>query len=143
MIPFLVLLWDEAQRADQHTAPDDMPAEEMIGSVPCWAYDMHVREGNQAMARFLGSSCETARWLASHDLPRSPVRFLGGLLFRVESGLVVQRLRWGIGDRLRQIADTEAHGLDAGEIAEGQRLLRQDLPILNEERRHVAGSNSR
>ena len=115
----------------------------MIGSVPCWAYDMHVREGNQAMARFMGSGCETARWLASHDLPKSPVRCLGGLLFRVESGLVDRRLRWSVGNRLLQFADTEAHGLDTGEAIESLRLLRKDLPVLNEERRNVAASNSR
>jgi hypothetical protein len=142
MIPLFVLVWDEAQRASHQTEPDDLPPEEMVGSVPCWAYDMHVREGNLAMARFLRSGCETARWLESHELPKAPVRFLGRLLFRVESGLVDRRLKWSMGNRLRQVADTEAHGLAFEEIAEGLRLLRKDLPLLHEERRHVAAPNS-
>ncbi len=50
LAPFLVLLWREARRSARHAEPDDLPGEEMIGPVPFWAYDMHVREGNRAMA---------------------------------------------------------------------------------------------
>jgi len=143
LAPFLVLLMKEAQRSARHAEPDDFPPEEMIGEVPCWAYDMHVREGNQAMARFLEEDCDTARWVASHIPVGKRVRFLGGTLFRAESGLVDRRLRWETGDTLRRMADFECQGLKPDDVAEVMQLLRQDLPKLNEARRHVTGSNSR
>jgi hypothetical protein len=141
--PFLILLWQEARRAARHAEPDDLPDEEMVGGVPCWAYDMHVREGNKAMARLLETDCETARWVADRIPQGKRCRFLGGMLFRVESGLVDRRLRWDAGDRLRRMADLKALGLSPEDMVEGLSMLRQDLPKLHEERRHVVGSNSR
>ena len=143
LAPILILLWQEARRAARHAEPDDLPGEEMVGGVPCWAYDMHVREGNKAMARLLDTGCETARWIAGRVPQGKRGRFLGGMLFRVESGLVDRRLRWDAGDRLRRMADVEALGLPPEDMVEGLAMLRQDLPKLNEERRHVVGSNSR
>ncbi len=66
---------------------------------------------------------------------------MGGILFRVESGLVSNRLRWKVGDDLRRMAEFECPGLrheDAGGI---MRLLRLDLPMLNMARRLVIKSN--
>jgi hypothetical protein len=143
LAPFVILLWREVQRSARHVEPDDLPPEELIGEVPGWAYDMHVREGNQAMARFLEEDCDTARWIAARIPAGKRVRFLGGILFRVESGLVDRRLRWETGDTLRRMADFECQGLEPDDVAEVMHLLRQDLPKLNEARRHVTGSNSR
>lgn len=111
--------------------------------MPCWAFDMHVREGNQAIARLLDTDCETARWSNSLIPKIQRVSFLGGVLFRVESGLVDNRLRWETADHLRRMADLEVYGLPSKVMAEGMAFLRQDLPKLNEARHHVAGSNSR
>ena len=104
---------------------------------------MHVRAGNRAMARFLKTNCQTTRWIAEHIPTGKRVRFLGGMVFRVESGLVDRRLRWETGDRLRRMADLECRGLDPDDMAEGFRLLRLDLPKLHEARHHVAVSNLR
>ncbi len=95
------------------------------------------------MARFLESESETSRWLRDRAPRAGRVRLLGGLLFAVESGLVARRLRWDTGVELRRLADLECRGLDPEEAVLGLGLLRQDLPILNEARRHVAGSNIR
>ena len=143
LAPFVILLMKESRRSARHVEPDDLPPEEMIGEIPGWAYDMHVREGNQAMARFLEEECDTARWIAARIPAGKRVRFLGGILFRVESGLVDRRLRWKTGDTLRRMADFECQGFKPDEVAEVMSLLRQDLPKLNEARRHVTGSNSR
>lgn len=143
LAPFLVLLWREMRRSARHAEPDDLPGEEMIGPVPCWAYDMHVRDGNRAMARFLETETETSRWLRDRVPKAQRVRFLGGLLFAIESGLVARRLKWDTGNELRRMAEIECQGLDPEEAALGLRLLRQDLPILNQARRHVAASNLR
>jgi hypothetical protein len=61
----------------------------LIGEVPCWAYDMHVREGKQAIARLLKTDCEIARWARDQIPAKSQMGFFGHVLFRVESGLVV------------------------------------------------------
>ncbi len=115
----------------------------MIGEVPCWVYKKHVREGNQAMARFLGAGCETARWVADRIPCNEQVPLLGNMIFYAESGLVDRRLRWETGDRFRRMAEHECHGLDPKDMKEGYALLRHELPILNEERRHVVRSNLR
>lgn len=141
--PFLILLRQAVRRVARHTEPDDLPDEEMAGGVPCWAFDMFVRQGNQAMARFLKTGCETVRWLDDHYPDRGRNRFLGGMVFRVEGGLVDRRLRWGMGDRLRRMSDLESRGLDPKDMEEGLHLLRRDLPLLHEARRGVAGSNFR
>ena len=141
--PFLALLWREAQQTARSVEPDDLPDEEMIGGVPSWVYDMHVRDGNRAMARFRETDCDTARWIREAKPERDRPAFLASLLFHAESGLVDRRLRWAVGDRLREMADTEVHGMAPEDAAIGLRLLRQDLPLLNEERRHVAASNLR
>jgi len=140
LCPLAVLLWREVERSARHAEPDDLPGDEMIGEVPCWAYDMHVREGNQAMARFLEADCDTTRWIAAHVPPRERVRLLGGVLFRVESGLVTNRLRWETGDTLRRMADLDCHGLELGKGEEIVSLLSRDLPKLNEARHHVVGN---
>ena len=136
--PFTVPLWREAQQFARHAEPDDIPEEEMIGEVPGWAYDMHVREGNQAMARFLETDCKTTRWVEANLPPNGRVKFMGGILFRVESGLVSNRLRWEVGDDLRRMAEYECPGLRHKKAAEIMNLLRRDLPMLNEARHNVA-----
>ncbi len=143
LCPFVVLLWRELQNVPHGTGPDDIPAEELIGGVPCWAFDMYVREGNRAMERFLTTDCDTARWVNAH-LPKGQRRkFLGLILFRVEGGMVSERLRWKVGDDLRQISDLECFDLEPTKVAEVMVLLRSDLPILNEARRNVYVSNLR
>ena len=143
LAPLMILLWREAQTAAQSVEPDDLPDEEMVGPVPCWAYDMHVREGNRAIARFLESDCETTRWLHSHAPASRRVRFFREMLFAVESSLVDRRLRWEVGDAMRRMWTLESHGIDPTVMAEGHGLLRGDLRMLHQERRHVVGPNLR
>lgn len=138
LIPFSILLWPEAQRSTRHVEPDDLPKEQMIGKAPCWAYDMHVREGNAAMAKFLKIDCETSRWINATLPPAGRVRFLGGILFSVESGLVDRRLHWQAANDLRDMANFECHGIGRAEAAEVMGLLKNDLPLLNEIRLHIA-----
>ena len=143
LCPFVVLLWQEFQHTSHGTEPDDIPDEELIGGVPCWAFDMHVREGNQAMERFLTTDCDTARWVSAH-LPKGQRRkFLGQILFRAEGGMMCERLRWKVGDELRQMSDLECFDLDASKAADVMALLRSDLPKLNEARHDVYASNLR
>lgn len=134
----LALLADEA-RGDTTIVSDDFPPEVMIGDVPSWAFDMFTREGRAAFVRFLKTDCESARWIRAHIAPPRQVDFLGGIVFRVEGGLLKDRLRWPIGDELRRKMDLDCNGpdcLDASEILE---LSRSDLPLLNEIRAQANG----
>lgn len=143
LCPFNILLWREFQQSPSKTQPDEIPEEELIGGVPCWAFDMHVREGNQAMNQFLKMDCDSADWIQAH-LPTNKRRwFLGEVLFRIESGVVANRLRWKAGDDLLQKAALECFGLEPSAVSELTELLRSDLPKLNEVRRGVFTSNLR
>ena len=139
----IILLHREVQNASCHVEPDNLPEEILIGEVPCWAYDMHVRDGKQAIARLLKTNCETARWARDHIPAKMQMGFFGHVLFHIESGLVSRRLRWPTADELRHMADVAYPGLTDQQGEEAMSLLRRDLPVLHEERRYVAGSNSR
>ncbi len=139
---FYVLLWKEAQGASSKLISDELPEEELIGGIPSWAFDVHVREGRQALARFLQSDCETALWIKTY-LPNSKqLRFLGGILYRIESGLVAKRMQWDVGTKLKHMADVESRGLSSEEILTVMDLLRYELPLLNDARWSAIASNS-
>jgi hypothetical protein len=120
---------------------DVLPPEVLVDGIPCWAFDMHVREGNQAMSRFLKTDCETARWIEVNVPIAKRRKFLGNILFCVESGLVTNRLRWTVGDDLRHMADYQCHSVEPSSVQEIMVLLHHDLPLLNKERGHVTTSN--
>ena len=137
LAPFIVLLWREAQQAIRHVEADGFSEEAIIGEVPGWAFDMHVREGNFAMSRFLEMDCETTRWIDANWPQNGRTKLLGGLIFRIESGQVSNRLRWELGDNLRRMSDFECPALRHEGIKEVMELLRRDMPLLNEARRMV------
>ncbi len=137
LCPFVSLLWPKLGAGPNDIQKDNWPKEEMIGDVPCWAFDVHVREGTQALSRFLRSDCNTSRWITQH-IPRDErFRVLGSMLFRIESGMVDNRFRWEMGSELRHMADLETGGVEERKMQEGLALLRNDLPTLNHERRYV------
>jgi hypothetical protein len=109
----------------------------LIRDVPSWAYDVHTREGRTALQRFLRGTNETARWVRAHVPTEKRIKFLGSVVFRIEGGLVRSRLRWPIGDSLRELVDQGCGGRQgiASEILD---LMRSDLPEFNEARAEVA-----
>jgi hypothetical protein len=113
LAPFVALLWPEWQQQTGMVADDEFPPELMIGEVPGWAYDVYSREGRAALANFIAGRTDTARWVRDHIPPRQRVAFLGGIVFRVEGGLV--RKTPAVEDR-RRVA---AHG--------GHRMQRSSL----------------
>jgi hypothetical protein len=121
----------------QMTIEDDpFGPETVIGEVPSWAYDVHTREGRAALQRFLPGTSETARWVRAHIPTEKRLRFLGSVVFRIESGLVRSRLRWPTGDALRNLVDEGCSGR-LGHASEILELMRRDLPQLNEVRANV------
>jgi len=143
LAPLIILLWQEHQKNQSHVVPDDVPPENIVGEVPGWCFDMHVREGKAAMARLLETKSDTARWM-NDNLPGDKRRkVLEIALFRIESQIVNQRLRWSLGDELRRMADLEAMGLEPDKMQKLLDLLRNDLPLLGDLRRQVIASNPR
>jgi hypothetical protein len=88
LAPFVALLWPARQQQMATVVDDEFPQELMVGEVPGWTYDVYSREGRVALTNFINESTETARWVRDHIPPRQRVAFLGGIVFRVEGGLV-------------------------------------------------------
>jgi hypothetical protein len=57
--------------------------------------------------------------------------------FRVEGGLVTNRMRWPLADELRRQCDVECSGPDCPDASEILDLMRDDIPLLNEARTAV------
>jgi hypothetical protein len=141
LCPLVALLSCEPRQSTRFES-DQLPPEEMIGDVPTWAVDVYSREGRAALASFLETDAPAARWVRRRIRPARRVSFLGHIVFRVEGGLVVNRMRWPLADELRRQADFECSGPDCPDAAEILELTRADLPLLNEARSAVMGASS-
>jgi hypothetical protein len=137
LCPFVALLCPLARCEASTLQDDDMPSAIMVGEVPGWSLDVYTREGRGALQAFLQRDCRTARWVRNHVPAGQRVNFLGTVVFRVEGGLVQQRLTWPIGDELRKLVDIECHGPSCNDATEILQLMRTDIGYLNAERSHV------
>jgi hypothetical protein len=139
LCPLVALLSCEPRPATQ-LENDELPAEIMIGDVPSWAIDLYSREGRAAVVRFLQTDAPAARWVRRNVRPARRVPFLGHIVFRVEGGLVVNRMRWPMADELRRQVDVECSGQECPNAMEILELMRDDIPRLNEARAVVMGA---
>ena len=130
----LVALLSCVERQGSRVKDDDFPPEVMIGDVPSWALDIFSRDGRAAFARFLDTEAPAARWMRRNVKLARRVAFLGHIVFRVEGGLVANRMRWPLADELRRQCDVECSGSDCPDATEILDLMRADLPLLNESR---------
>lgn len=133
-----VPLVQAAREQPTEVRADNIPSDELTNEIPCWVLDMHTREGKGALARYRKRHTEFNKWLDDKIDPRRRQHTLYRMLFSVESGLVDRRFSWEKADRLSAMVETEICGIHPDEMREGLRFLRNELPILNEERRHVA-----
>ncbi|NGO49762.1 hypothetical protein [Allomesorhizobium camelthorni] len=141
-LPFFVALLSSAvpprSTGYQPTEKDDEIAPStMIGNVPAWSVDFYTRPGRAALKAFLKRDTPTGRWIGKHIAPRDRVELVGGLVFRAEGGLLRRRLQWPMGNYLRRTMEDEANGFGVDDATEVIDLLRNDLPVLNEERANV------
>lgn len=111
----------------------------MIGRVPSYTYDMHVREGRSAIKRLIKVECATTKWAASVNPQWGRLELLYGMLFRKESAYTRHHLMWTTGCRLASQADWEVHGISQAELEVGYEALAGDMELLHRLRREVVG----
>ena len=140
LCPFVGLLMTGGKPNGTAVVDDELPDAVQTDSIPGWALDIYTREGRTALNRFSAGHTETAHLLRKYVAPSKRIEVLGSILFRIEGGLLARRFRWSVGDELRRQLDVECHGLDPSEAAEALRLMRSDLPALDEIRSAVTGS---
>ena len=94
---FLPVIWDRTRKAARHTEPDTLPPHTTIGDAPSYAFDMFTRGGKAAIRELLKESRPLRQFMAASTPKKAWTKATGLMLFRVEGGLVVPRLKWDEG----------------------------------------------
>lgn len=120
-------------------AQDDEFPPVVIGcnGLPTYVYDAFSWEGKSALSRFLKRNTVTGRWLRRHVPAERRMAVLAGGLFRIEGGLVRQRVQWPCAMTLKWLADSGFHNMKLTNPAGFLAMVREDLPTIDEERSHV------
>jgi hypothetical protein len=139
LCPLVALLACEPSQAAQIES-DDLQVEYMIGDVPGWALDLYSRRAALRSLGFSKPMRPAARWVRWNIRPARRVSFLGHVVFRVEGGLVTNRMRWPLAEELRRQVDVECSGPGCPDATEIVELMRDDLPLLNKARVAVIGA---
>lgn len=105
--------------------------------LPTYVYDAFSYEGKSALSRFLKQNTKTGRWLRRHVPAERRMAVLAGAIFRVEGGLVRQRVQWPCAITLRWLADAGYHGMKLSDPAGFLAMVREDLPTIDMERANV------
>jgi hypothetical protein len=72
--------------------------------------------------------------------PTAPTLIPRAHVFRVEGGLVINRMPWPLAEELRRQVDVECSGPGCPDAMEILELMRDDIPRLNEARAAVMGA---
>lgn len=140
---FLPLVWLQTQGAAQQVISDAFPPRTMIEDAPSYALDTYTRSGKAAIRELLKTSKPLGRFLTPHASEKVWPKIVAVMLFRVEGGLMSNRLRWTEGDGIKASADMIVPGLDADAVPEGLDILRNDLPALDAIRQRIGVPNLR
>lgn len=135
LLPLLTL----ARPPVEFTTQDDEFPPALVGrsGLPTYVYDAFSWEGKAALSRFLKRDTATGRWLRKHVAGERRLSVLAGGLFRVEGGLVRQRVMWPCAMTLSWLADSGYHGMKLPDPAAFLEMICADLPTIDEERADV------
>jgi hypothetical protein len=138
-LPPLLPLLSLARPFGDFTTQDDEFQPLVIGrsGLPTFVYDAFSWEGKTALARFLKRNTTTGRWLRRYVPAERRLSVLAGGLFRVDGGLVRQRVMWPCAMTLRWLADSGFHSIKLSDPAAFLDMIRADLPMIDEERADV------
>ncbi|MFN3628186.1 MAG: hypothetical protein ACK4S3_09965, partial [Parvibaculum sp.] len=123
---------------DLTTQDDEFPSV-VVGrnGLPTFVLDSFSWEGKASLSRFLKRDTATGRWLRKHVTAERRLSVLAGGLFRVDGGLVRQRVMWPCAMTLRWLADSGYHSMKLSDPAAFLDMIRADLPTIDEERADV------
>jgi hypothetical protein len=138
-LPLLLPLLSFALPSGELPAVDDDLPPVVIGrnGIPTYCLDGFSHEGKAALARALRRDLPTSRWLRRHVPAERRLAVLAGGLFRIEGGLVRQRVEWPCAATLKWLADSGYHDMKLSDPAGFLDLVRADLPAIDEERANV------
>jgi hypothetical protein len=140
LCPLLALLACEPPQSPEIKDDDEFPPELIIGDTPSWALDVYTREGRAAFVGFLQTDARSARWIRRNLRPARRIALLGHIVFRVEGGLVTNRMHWPLADELRRQVDLECAGPECPDAREMLAMIREDIPRLNEVRAEIGSA---
>lgn len=135
-LPVLLPMLTLAMPSGVLPAQDDEFPTVVIGSngLPTYVYDAFSWEGKSALSRFLERNTTTGRWLRRHVPAERRMAVLAGAVFRIDGGLVRQRVQWPCAATLKWLADSGFHGMKLSDPAGFLAMVRADLPKLDEVR---------
>lgn len=138
-LPILLPLLTLALPSGVLPAQDDEFPPVVIGlnGLPTYVYDAFSWEGKSALARFLKRNTTTGRWLHRYVPTERRMAVLAGGLFRIDGGLVRQRVEWPCATTLKWLADSGYHNMKLSDPAGLLAMIRADLPTIDEERANV------
>jgi len=139
VLPVLLPLLTLAMPSGVLPAQDDEFPKVVIGrnGLPTYVYDAFSWEGKSALSRFLKQNTVTGRWLRRYVPAERRMVVLAGGLFRVEGGLVRQRVDWPCAATLKWLADAGYHQMKLPDPAGLLSMIRNDLPLLDEVRHEL------
>ncbi len=138
-LPILFPLLSLALPSGEFPTLDDEFPPAVIGrnGLPTYCLDGFSFEGKAALARVLRRDLPTSRWLRRHVPAERRMAVLVGAVFRIDGGLVRQRVQWPCAMTLRWLADSGYHNMKLSDPVEWLDLVRSDLPAIDEERANV------
>lgn len=132
LAPFLTLIYANMPKRIKY-ADDFLPDSVEIAGLPSWALDGHTRSGLQSFRIYIQRSQRMKNFLSRNATREvSPSKTVAGLVFRYESGQLVQRLDWKDGRKLKLEACANRPGLLSESVLEGLSILHSEFELLNE-----------
>lgn len=135
-LPVLLPLLSGALPSGVLPAQDDEFPPVVIGrsGIPTYCYDAFSWEGKSALSRFLKRNTTTGRWLRRYVPTERRLAVLAGGLFRIDGGLVRQRVQWPCAATLRWLTDSGFHNMKLSDPAGFLAMVREDLATIDEVR---------
>lgn len=128
---FLPAAWLRSQNEDRMIRSDLLSPSACLESVPSYALDTYTRSGKAAIRQLLQTSAPLRSFLGLHAPEQGWPKIVAVMLFRIEGGLMANRLRWPSGEQIKERADEIIPGLPIEVGIEGMELLRAEIPQLN------------
>ena len=132
------------QHGNQSNFDDPFLPERIISGVPSWALGAHTRVGLDGFRRYLGRSEQMHRLLAETATGEtSRPRTVGGLVFRLECGMMRNRINWFVGHDLQNCATHLGWGLESEAVPVALDLICEEWELVNDCRRDALTDYSR